>query len=865
MSKTYIIDGNSLLFRSFYATYRPGVEIMRAQDGTPTNALFTFYPMLEHIKNSLTAEDRMIVCFDTGHPTFRTKEIEGYKAQRKPIEPDLKKQIPLAHEMCKCMGIETAEMEGYEGDDVAGSLAKYAARQGDEVVLFTSDKDFLQLIDDHIQVHALKRGLSDVFTYTKENMVESYGVRADQVTDFKAIAGDASDNYKGIPHIGEKTAKSLLSKYNHLEDILTAYRGKSDTALARNLNAGADEGRLCLKIATIVTDLDVAEFYNRGAVRPEDTQAVLAFMNRFSLEKYARQISNEAVKEDEKGTKSAKLDVTNADVKAENIPDIAPDCLPIAVSAILSSENENTADILGFAIGYRDRTVKLIDSFHMSSATNLKRFLADPTAEKWSLDSKSTIVAAHRLGFEACGFTFDFLLASYLINSDRAATLEDAFSQIDIILPPDPTQRYVNATAAMIESCASLLASLKKQDAEKLLTTVEIPLAKTLADMEIEGLPLDLKELARIGTEYRKLLKDLEQQIYQLAGTEFNIKSPMQVADILFNRLGLPKGKKESGTSIEVLNNHYADHPIIPLIIQYRTYAKIISGYIDALPKHVLSDGKIHAKINQTLTSTGRLSCSEPNLQNISIRKEEGKEIRKAFFYPDDDFEFLSLDYSQVELRVLASLGNIKNLIAVCNSGEDIHKATASMVFNVPIDEVTPEMRRKAKTVNFGIVYGISTYGLKERLGISFEEAKLIISAFKKTFEGMDEYESKVKDFARKNGYVKTILNRRRYFPDINSSNPMKRAFSERAAINATIQGSAADLIKVAMIKVSELLKGKRTKIVVQIHDELVFKMAKDEEKELIPLIAKTMDEALPLSVKQTVEGSTGHSWFDCK
>ena len=885
MSKTYIVDGNSLLFRSFYATFRPDQPVMTAKDGTPTNAIFAFIPMIQTIHNRLGKDDRMIVCFDTGKPSFRSSEIEGYKAQRKPIDPSLKSQIPLAHELLKHMGIDTAEKEGYEGDDVAGSLAKYAEKQGDDVVLLTSDKDFLQLIDDKIQVLCLRKGLTDTVTYTNSNVKELYGVRADQVVDYKAIAGDSSDNYKGIPHIGEKTAKSLLDKYDHLEDILEAYKDKSDTALARHINEGAEEGKLCKVIATIVTDLDVRDFYDRAQVREPDTQELLSFYEKLDLYKYAKPLraklaaqqkepESARVSEAQEGAESAEDVVSDespltadipAQIEYETVDDIPDSDRPTAFSAILSKENENIADILGFAVGYPGGKVLVISSENLQSAKNFIKFLEDADYKKDCLDIKASVVAGRRLGFEPRGFDYDFILASYILDSDSASTLDAAFSQLGVTLPEDSIQRYALATSIMEKHKAEMLERIKDYDSEKLLSQVEIPLAYSLADMEYEGLPLDLGELSRIGEDYRKLLDSLESQIYELAGSEFNIKSPAQVSDILFNKLGIKKGKKESGTSVEVLTNHLLDHPIIPLILQHRTYSKIVSGYIDALPKHVLRDGKIHARINQTLTSTGRLSCSEPNLQNISIRKEEGKEVRKAFFYPEEDYEFLSLDYSQVELRVLASLGNIENLIQVCNSGEDIHAATAAMVFGVPIEKVTSEMRRQAKTVNFGIVYGISTFGLKERLGISFKEAQDIIEAFKRTFDGIDQYEKGVIDFARANGYVKTILNRRRYFPDINSSDPRRRKFSERAAVNATIQGSAADLIKVAMNRVADILKGRKTRMVIQIHDELVFKVYKPEERELIPLISKAMDEALPLKVKLSVEGTTGHSWFDCK
>ena len=865
MAKTYIVDGNSLLFRCFYATYRPGVPVMMSREGTPTNAIYAFSTMVQSLREKLASEDRMVVCFDTGKPSFRSEEIEHYKTQRKPIEPELKVQIPLAHEMLTHMGILTAEREGFEGDDVAGSLAKTSSDHGDSVILFTSDKDFLQLVGPNVSVECLRKGLTDTTTYTQDNIRSLYGVRADQVADFKAIAGDSSDNYKGIPGIGEKTAISLLSQYDHLENILQAYKGQSDSAVARKLNEGAEEGRLCLKIATIVTDLEVEDIYEKALVKEPDYDNLLRFYQRYDLKRSAEKVRASLAKKAK--TDNSRIDAESSSVAAtfKTIENIDSSHLPSSVSAVLDSENENTSELLGFSLGYRDREPEFLPIEKALTSESFRKWFEDPESEKSSLDSKSTAVASRRYGLNPTGFNFDLLLASYLIDSDRADTLSKACSQLGVALPDQPLEASIRATALMEQNRERMIETLKGRNALKLLTEVELPLAMNLADMEMEGMPIDLGKLTEIGEECRKLLSDLSAKIYELAGFEFNIKSPQQVSDVLFHRLGLALEKGESGTSVEVLNNHAQDHPIVPLILQYRTYSKIVSGYIDSLPKHVLKDGRIHARINQTLTSTGRLSCSEPNLQNISIRKEEGKEIRKAFLYEDEDYEFLSLDYSQVELRMLAVLGDIPNLVRVCNSGSDIHSATASIVYGVPLEQITSEMRRVAKTINFGIVYGISTYGLQKRLGISRREAQEIIQSFKRTFEGLDEYENRTKEFAKENGYVTTILNRRRYFPDINSSDHRLRAFSERAAVNAAIQGSAADLIKVAMNKVAKLLEGRKTRMIIQIHDELVFKVYKREKEELIPKIKETMEKAMDIPVKQIVEGSTGRSWYDCK
>lgn len=883
MAKTYIIDGNSLLFRCFFSTFRPGAPVMSAKDGTPTNALYGFAQMIGHIRSELKDGDRMIVCFDTGHPTFRSEEIKEYKAQRKPIEPALKIQIPLAHEMMAKMGIEYAEMEKYEGDDVAGSLAKYAQNQGDEVILFTSDKDFLQLLDDHIQIHALKKGLTDIIEYTKDNVKEKFGCRADQIVDFKAIAGDASDNYKGIPGIGEKTALKLLEKYDHLEDILKAYKDDMKSGVGRHLNEGAKDGELCLKIATIKTDLDVKKFYEEGLVKEPDLKALRDFFKKYDMNKFVASLDKKLHgKNPSKDERQMTLEEVSAssEEKAIDIPEVktiadldemdsSPVSLSVALDGKLSMWNENVSKILGYVLASEKGTIYFINSKLVSSATHFKKWVSNDD-KKDSLDSKSCVVALARMGLETKAFGYDFLLASYLIDSDRAATLADALEQHGYQIPDDPIQRIVGGTLVMEKTKKAMLMKIQEDGQLPLLREVELPLALTLADMEIEGMPLDKKTLDAIGAGYKKKLTELESTIKSFANDPaFNVNSPSQVYDLLFHTLGLVPTAKEKGSSIEVLNNHLAEAPdVIQPIIDYRTYSKIVNGYIDALPKHYdPKDGKIHAIINQTLTSTGRLSMSEPNLQNISIKKDEGKELRKAFFFADPDYEFMSYDYSQVEIRVLAALGNIQVLKNVCASGEDIHKATASEIYKVPLDQVTSSMRRNAKTVNFGIIYGISTFGLKERLGLSFQEANELIKLFYTTFPGVKAFEEKCISSCHINGYVTTILNRRRYIPSIKSPIAKVREAAERMAVNAVVQGSAADLIKVAMNKVHMALKGKKTKIILQIHDELVFKLYKPEEKELLPLISDIMDGALKdkLDVKLQVEGNVGHSWYDCK
>lgn len=883
MARFYVIDGNSLFFRAFFATYIPGRETMHTKSGIPTNALYSFANMITKIHEELDEDDKMVVCFDTGHKTFRSQELDTYKSQRKPAPEELKFQIPLGHQMLDAMGIARAEMEGYEGDDVAGSLATLGAKEGYEVTLFTSDKDFFQLIDDHISVRCLKKGLSDVIEYTKENIVEKFGCRADQIVDFKAIAGDASDNYKGIPGIGEKTAFSLLATYNHLEDILEAYVGDEKTSVGRKINAGADEGRKCKHIATILTDLDVSEFFANGSWRNIDFKNARTFFKTYELRSMITTMDKIESKTKKEKADSQQMSLfadtieenTSKDFdypKASRIKDLTEvEGMLISVSVVLDGKlddaNENTSDILGFIISTDRGTIYFIDKESAIKSEGFANWLSS-NEPKRSLDTKALYVCTHRLGLKCGEFDYDFMLASYLCNSNKAASLKDALGQLDIEIEKDPLDRIAQATFAMDKHHESMISRLSDEGQMNLLTDVELPLSRTLADMEIEGMPIDLDTLKRIGDEYKDTLASIDERIMSYVDDpNFNINAPRQVERLLFETLGIQRDKNEKGATSDILTKHIEDHPIVPLILEHRTYSKIISGYVDSLPRHVSSDGKIHAMINQTLTTTGRLSMSEPNLQNISIRKEEGKELRKAFFYDDPDYEFLSFDYSQIELRVMASLGNIKGLKEVCSQGDDIHTATAAKVFNIPTSQVASDMRRVAKTVNFGIVYGISAFGLSSRLGCSRTQAKEFIDQFKTAFAGIEEYQAKEIEMAKEKGYVTTILNRRRYFPDINSPSSILRKFSERAAVNASIQGSAADLIKVAMNKVQEYLKGRKSKMILQIHDELIFKVHKDEKEELMKSIPDIMDGSLCdlLDVKLQVEGDYGHSWYDCK
>ena len=876
MNKTYIVDGNSLLFRSYYSTAYTG-NLMTTKEGIPTNAVYAFHNLIKKIKSQLKANDHLFISFDTGKPTFRKQEFEEYKAQRAPVPSELVAQMPIARELLEQMDIYWKELEGYEGDDLAGSMAKYASLQGDEVTLFTSDKDFLQLLDlgDHVHVCFLKKGLTETIDYTKANLHELFGLNPDQITDFKGIAGDPSDNYKGIQGVGEKTTMKLLNEHGHLSDILAYCEENQKPKVNQKILAGAKQAEFFKKLATIETTLDMKEDYEKSLYTPYHKSKLTKFYLKYQLAQFLKAVDKMPGLVDDTDMQTSLFQEDMDDQLQEGMQSQfierefvhissfkEVDGPVLALTYDSSSDNENTAELFSFALA-TEKKVYLLPHKVAKDDADFFAFLNKEEKNLAVYDIKGLQVLLHRFHYPKIkGVSFDLLLATYLINPDSGQRREALFMNYGISLNQNKNIacQIASYTADLKDS---VLSDIKKNEEEKLFNEVEMPLANILADMEIEGFPIDRSTLDVIDEEYSKILNDLQQEIFTLANKEFNINSTKQLEQVLFTDLGIQRYKGEKGTGIDVLNAHRNDHPIVDKVIQYRTYAKLVSGYTTALPEHIGDDGKIHAIYNQALTATGRLSMSEPNLQNISIRSEEGKNIRKAFFYPDHEYYLLSLDYSQIELRMLAHVANIAVLKEIFEEGKDIHRSTASRVFGVPFDEVTSEMRRRAKAVNFGIVYGISSYGLAMQLDIPPKEAGELIKQFKQAFDGIDQFQNDCVARARRDGYVTTILNRRRYLKDINAKNFALRAFSERAATNTVIQGSAADLIKVAMIKCANALKGYKTKIVLQIHDELIFKVPKEELDIVTPLLKKCMDEAMNLSIPLEVDGNAALTWYE--
>ena len=861
--KLFVIDGNSLLFRAYYATSFTG-NIMRTKDGFPTNALFNFSNMLSKIVSQMDDEDRIIVCFDTGKKTFRHEKFSEYKGQRKETDDDLKVQIPLARDLLKAMGIFYYEQEGFEADDIAGSISKKASSLGITTYCYTSDKDYLQLIDDHITIKMIRKGLTDIEDMNEVTLKEKMGLTPEQIKDFKGLMGDPSDNLKGIPGVGEKTAVKLLNEYHSLENIIANMENQT-SKLAQKIIENKEQGIMCKELATIVTNMELPFSIDDLKYEGYDYNLLSSFYTKYEFFSLLKRLKpSDKRKEDHSSQEVLNLDV----IEVRSFKEIVS---PKVLIVDKEEGNYHKANVNGIYFASQGQVYffsrRLFDDLDFIS------FMKDPSKEKITYDYKALKVCLHKLGVEVNGLKFDLLLATYLINPSLNNDPVSIYGYwgINLLLKDSLSlleDSYFDKMSYYLEKIyPKVNLKLKEIDNEELFNEIELPLCSILSEMEIEGFPLNRKVLEEINQEYIEKLKNIEQEIYSLSGYTFNISSPKQVGDLLFNKLNLPSNKKES-TSIEVLNYLKDLHPVVPLLIEHRKYSKIISTYSQGLLNYLFPDNKIHTIFNQALTQTGRLSSSDPNLQNISTRNEEGKAIRKAFFYDDDINYLLSLDYSQVELRVLASMSSCKELIEVFNEDGDIHQATAMKVFNVKKEEVTSELRRKAKAINFGIVYGISDWGLSEQISSSPKEAKEIINTFYLEFPEIKDYFVKTIQEAKEKGYCSTLYHRRRYIPELASENFQTREFGKRVAMNAPIQGTAADIMKICMIKVDEYLKENhyKTKMVLQIHDELLFKVP-EEEKEIMPNILKNIMEncVSSLKVKLKVDGSIAKTWYESK
>ena len=872
MKKLMLTDGNSMLFRAYYATAygRP----MTTSAGLPTNAVFGFVSMIQKAIETV-GPDAVLIAFDAGKHTFRHDLYPDYKGGRKPAPDDLVPQFQMVRDCLDAFGIKWVEMPDIEADDLIGTVSR--KNPDYQTYILTSDHDLLQLIDDTTSVLLMKKGISEMDVMTPEALKEQMGIEPLQIIDMKGLMGDKSDNIPGIAGIGEKTAVKLLQEYGTVENVL-AHENELKGALGKKVAAGHDSALLSKNLATIRRDVDVDIDADDLLFRP-DYKSLIQFLRSLEMRQLAQRFEDIAAAAGEEKAPERKAEaVQNMRITS------APDTLLSSPCSVFIDEDRRfflNARIYGFA--FADGT----NTYYMTLGDVLKdekllAYLSSEQPYKTGYDIKRAMHVCANEGISVSWHDDAMIMASLcdstLTSDDRimesygfvpSVSFEDVYGKANkpvLLIDEDKQAQYACERASFIRTVSEKAEPLiKEYGMEKLYRDMEIPLSEILCRMEKEGIRCDINVLDEIADRTYAQIESEQARIYELAGKEFNINSPKQLGEVLYDDLGLYSGKKRS-TSADKLEKLIDDHEIIGHILTYRKLSKIYSTYAEGLKKYIYTDGKIHTVYNQCATQTGRLSSSEPNLQNISVRDEQGREIRKAFL-PSEGNVLISSDYHQIELRMLADMANEASLIDAFQKGIDIHTKTAMDVFDKTEDEVTPNDRRSAKTVNFGIVYGISDFGLSEQLGVSIREASEFIEKYYKKYPGIRTYMDSLVASCEKNGYVTTICGRRREIPEIRNSNRMVREFGKRAAMNAPIQGSAADLIKLAMIDIDRMMKeaGVRSRMILQVHDELIFDVPEDEIEQMKKLIDEGMVNAMQLKVPLTAECSVGKTWYEAK
>ena len=879
MDKIILLDGNSLSYRAYYA-----MPALKNKKGLYTNSVYGFTLMLEKILED-TKPKYALVAFDKGKETFRHKSYEAYKGTRDKTPTELVEQFGYVRELLDSFGIKYEEHLDYEADDIIGSYAKIAEKAGLEVIIVSGDKDLTQLASDNITVYYTKRGVTEIDYYTPEFINEKYGLTPQQIIDMKGLMGDKSDNIPGIPGVGEKTAIKLLAEYETVENVLENIDNISGKKLKERLTEGKEDAILSKKLATIFTDVPVDNkiedltFKENREKKKElfEKLEFVSFLRKLSQEKSVED-SSKTETEEEKIKKDIEIQIADKDTKL----DFKNSSLHIECY----TEDYQNSDVLGVSV-YVGDTAYIFSEENFFDNKYAIEYLQSQE-EKTVYDIKKIIYIAKKNNKEINGDVFDIKIANYLIDVTSKSEIDKiVFNYLGEIISSNeeiygkgakrslPTQEVLNSyiakiAASILEVKPFMIKKLGEENMLDLYKNIEIKVARVLANMEFEGIHVSKKALDEMSHEFDERIKVLEGSIYTLAGSEFNIASPKQLGVILFEDLGLPVVKKTKtgySTAVEVLEQLQYKHDIIPLIMEYRTLTKLNSTYAKGLVKDITREGKIHTRYEQTLTQTGRLSSVNPNLQNIPTRIEEGKKIRKAFIPASNDRVILSIDYSQIELRVLAHIAQDKGMIDAFKHDVDIHTKTASDVNGVPLDEVTSTMRREAKAVNFGIVYGISDFGLSNNLGITRKRAKEFIEKYLETFKGVDKYMTDIVEFAKEHGYVETLYNRRRSLPEINAKNKIIANLNARIAMNTPIQGTAADIIKIAMISAYNYIEESKVdaKLLLQVHDELIFDVSKDILEEFTDKMVTIMEEAANLDVKLKAEASSGPSWYEAK
>lgn len=878
-NKLLLVDGNSVAFRAFYALYN-SIERFKNRNGLYTNAIYAFHTMFENVMDK-EKPTHVLVAFDAGKTTFRTEVYPEYKAGRSKTPGEFKEQMPYIRELLIGLGVKYYELDNYEADDIIGTLANKVSKEEFDVVVLSGDRDLTQLAADSVKVYISLKGVSDMETYTPGAVAEKYdGLTPNQIIDMKGLAGDASDNIPGVTKIGEKTAIKLLKEYGSVEGIYEHIDELKQSKMKENLINDKEQAFLSKHLATIDVDAPIDVDIDSLKYKGKELDKLVPFYKEMDFKQFLSKLNSEEEVQPIEDIHFKAVDSFTEEMFTDDM----------ALYVEMMEENYHTSSIVGVAWGTKN-TIYTTNELALFESPAFTNWLFSDKYKKKVYDMKRTYVALNRYAGKTEGIDFDVLLAAYLldtndnsadiagvahyygyghIHSDEAVYGKGAKKGL-----PEDEEVFFSHLARKIKAIHYLSEKLDRELIEKnqsaLFYKMELPLSKILGDMEITGIRVDAQRLREMGVEFSERLREIEQKIYAEAGEAFNLNSPKQLGVILFEKMGLPVIKKTKtgySTAVDVLEQLKEQAPIVEDILAYRQIAKIQSTYIEGLLKVIQPDDKIHTRYIQTLTQTGRLSSVDPNLQNIPIRLDEGRKIRQAFIPREKNWLIFSSDYSQIELRVLAHISGDEHLKQAFLEGQDIHTSTAMRVFGLGSEsDVTPNMRRQAKAVNFGIVYGISDYGLSQNLGITRKQAQLYIDTYFEKYPGVKKYMEEIVREAKDQGFVETLYHRRRYLNDINSRNFNLRSFAERTAINTPIQGSAADILKLAMINMTKRLEEEKLEaaMLLQVHDELVFEVPETELDRLNELVKEVMENTVRLTVPLITESSWGNTWYDAK
>ena len=838
--KLLVIDGNSIINRAFY-----GIKLLTTKDGQYTNAVYGFINILNKLLDTENP-DSVAVAFDLKAPTFRHKMYTEYKAGRKGMPEELHSQMPIMKQWLNLAGYTYIECEGFEADDILGTLARHCEETGNECVISTGDRDSLQLVSDKTRVllAATRMGKTEIINYDKAALFEKYGLAPQEMIELKALMGDSSDNIPGVAGVGEKTATDLITRYHSIDYIYENIDSlEIKEGVRKKLIDGKESAYLSRTLGTICKEAPIDCDLEKLKIKPAKKQELSRLMTGLEFFKLMEKMGIEP-----------SVGQTEMDLFSENTPEFSY----LETAPELSGEATLYCKDSEFAVVSANKVFKCDEE-------TAKKIFADESLQKRVYDYKNL----YKKYGDIKNVSFDAMLAAYLCNPSASSYDIERLLQEYGANAPDFEDELVKNACVFSTACDRLLKELEKTEQLKLLREIEIPLAEVLGSMELYGFLVDEQGLAALSEELGGRIAVIEKEIYSLVGYEFNLNSPKQLGVALFEKLGLPARKKtKSGysTNAEVLEGLRDAHPAVSLLLEYRQLAKLKSTYADGLQECIAKDGRIHSTFNQTEARTGRISSLEPNLQNIPVRTDEGKRLREYFVAPEGRV-LCDADYSQIELRVLASIADDKNMISAFKSGVDIHTATASQVFGIPVDMVTPILRSRAKAVNFGIVYGIGAFSLAKDIGVTRSEADSYIKNYLATYKGVADYMENTIKSAKADGFVKTLFGRRRYLPELNNSNGMLRAFGERVARNAPIQGTAADIIKIAMIRVRERLKKEipTAKLILQVHDELIVECERADAERVCSILSEEMQNSSNMAVELTADASYGENWLKAK